>query len=68
MTIADINEIRQGVADFARKAGISQVEAACESCLVLATVLASVEKGLSVDEAVETGVQLFVSRWGEVFE
>lgn len=64
----DINVIREGAAEFAKQAGISQVEAACEMCLVLANVLTSIEDGLTHEEAINAGVEAFTARWGEVFE
>lgn len=62
-----ITEVRESVAEFAHKAGISQVEAACEMCLVLGNVLAAIEDGLPHEAAVDAGVEAFTSRWGDVF-
>jgi DNA transposition AAA+ family ATPase len=66
MTI-EINDVRESVAEFASKAGISQVEAACEMCLVLGNVLAAIEGGLPHAKAVDAGIEAFTSRWGDVF-
>lgn len=68
ITKANIHEIREGVAEFSQRAGISQAEAACELCLVLAIALSNVEAGMSADAAVEAAVEGFTERWGEVFE
>jgi hypothetical protein len=63
----EIQNVREGVAEFAGKAGISQVEAACELLLVLGNAFNAIEDGLAPEEAVVTAVETFTARWGKVF-
>lgn len=68
MITTGIDTIREGVAEFAHRAGISQVEAACEICLVLANAIHGLEAGLPFADASNAAADAFAVRWGKVFE
>lgn len=64
---ADINDIREGVAEFAREAGISQAEAGVELLYVLAGAAVDLEAGMPMQEAIDKAAEAFAARWPKVF-
>jgi hypothetical protein len=63
-----IEDIREGVAEFAQRCGISQVEAACELLLVVVELVNHVEAGTPHQDAAEAVTKAFEERWPGAYD